>query len=73
MKMQKCLNLGQNKTYLGIFGLEFGKAIVEFEINIVIFVKFQNLEKKRKQLNLGQKMPYLGIFELKFQKTVVLF
>ena len=37
-KNKKYLHLGQKLLYLGIFGLEFEKAIVIFEINAVKFV-----------------------------------
>ena len=52
--------------YLGIFGLEFLKAVVIFEISTLKFVKFQNFPKKQKCLNLGPRMPYLGIFGVEF-------
>ena len=66
MKKQKCLNLGLKIPYLGIFGLEFLKAVVIFEISTLKFVKFQNFPKKQKCLNLGPRMPYLGIFGVEF-------
>ena len=59
--------------YLGIFGIEFQKAIVIFEISTLEFVLWQNFANKQKYLNLGPKMPYLGIFGLEFQKTIVIF
>ena len=34
---EKCLNLGPKLLYLGIFGLEFEKAIVIFEIKTLKF------------------------------------
>ena len=64
MKKQKCLNLGQKRLELCIFGLEFENNIVIFEIGTLEFVKFQNLAKKQKCLNLESKMSYLGIFGL---------
>ena len=39
--MQTYLNLGQKLLCLGIFGLEFEKTIVLFEINVHEFVKLQ--------------------------------
>ena len=52
--------------YLGIFGLEFQKTIVVFEVSSLEFVSLLNLVEKWKFLNLGPKMPYLGIFGLQF-------
>ena len=37
-KKQKCINLGPNAPYLGIFGLELENNIVIFEISSVEFV-----------------------------------
>ena len=54
--------------YLGIFKLDFKKAIVIFEISTLEFVYLQIFVKKQKCLNLGTKMPYLGIFGLAFKK-----
>ena len=52
--------------YLGIFGLEFKKTIVVFEISTLKFVYLPkpNFAKKQKCLNFGPNVPYLGIFEL---------
>ena len=63
---QKCLI-----SYLAIFGLEFEKTVVIFEISTPEFVKKQNFVKneKWKCLNLGPKMPYLGIFGLEVLKN----
>ena len=47
-------------AFLGIFGLEFQKTIVIFEISTLEFVRFQNFVKKWKCLNLGKKMPKFG-------------
>ena len=52
--------------YLGIFGVEFSKTIVIFEISTLKFVLLQNFTKKQKCLNLGPKMPYLGILGVEF-------
>ena len=52
--------------YLGIFGLEFQKTIVIFEINSFEFVYLQNFAGKQNCLNLGPKMPYLVISEQEF-------
>ena len=70
-------------SYLGIFGLEFWKTIVIFEISTFEFFKLQNFAKKQKCINLGPKMPFLGIFDQKcliclflgknFQKAIVKF
>ena len=38
-KKQKCLNLGPKMPHLGIFGLEFEKSHVQFEISTLKFVK----------------------------------
>ena len=58
---------------LGIFGLEFQKTIVIFEISTLKFVQLQNFAKKQKCLKLGWKMPYLDMFGLEFQTTIVIF
>ena len=56
LKKQKCLNLGpkmpylgiyqQKLSYLSIFGLEFEKNVVIFEIRVHKFVWFQSLVRK---------------------------
>ena len=43
VKKWKCLNLGPKMPYLGIFGLEFQKAIVIFEISTLKSVKTEFL------------------------------
>ena len=53
-------------SYLDIFGQEFEKTIVVFEISTFKFAYLQNFPKKQKCLNLGPKMPDLGIFGLEF-------
>ena len=65
-KKQNWLSLGPNVPYLGIFGLEFYKTFVIFEISTLKFVYLENFAKKQKFLNLGTKVPYLGIFQLEF-------
>ena len=42
-KIKKILNLGPNRPYLGTFGLEFDKAIVNSEISILEFLKNESL------------------------------
>ena len=59
--------MGTKKPYLGIFGLEFEKAIVIFEISTSNLINWETL-LKTKMSKFGTKMPYLGIFELEFQK-----
>ena len=59
--------------YLGIFGQEFKKTIVIFEISILKFVYLQNFTEKLKCLNVGPKMPDLCIFELEFENNIVIF
>ena len=66
--------------YLGIFGLEFEKAIVAFEINALKSFRLQSLVRKK---NSGQKMPNLSILDQKclvwvflghsFKKAIVIF
>ena len=51
--------------YLGVFGREFSKNIVIFEISTFELVKLQNFVKKKKCLNLGPKIPILSIFDQK--------
>ena len=43
VKKQKCLNLGPKIPYLGIFGPEFLKTIVIFEISTLEFVKDESV------------------------------
>ena len=52
--------------YLGVFGVEFSKAIAIFEINSLKFVKLQNLSKKGKFPKLEPKMSYLRIYGLEY-------
>ena len=73
MKRQYCLNFWGKMTYMGIFGLEFSKIIVIFEISSLKFFKLQSCTKKWKYLNLEPKMPYLGIFQPEFWKSIVVF
>ena len=42
-KKQKCLNLGPKMPYSDIFGLEFQKTIVKFEISTLEFAKNESL------------------------------
>ena len=67
-KIKKYLHLGQKILYLGIFQLEFEKAIVIFEISALKFVWLQIWQKKQKCLNLKPKMSDLGICGLEFEK-----
>ena len=45
-KNKKHLNLGQNLLSLGIFNLQFEKAIVKFETSALGFVLLQSLVQK---------------------------
>ena len=72
-KKQKCLNVGPKIHNLGIFGLEFEKNIVIFEISTLKFVCMQNFTKKQKYQNLGPKMHDLGTFGLEFENSFVIF
>ena len=63
----------QRPFYFGIFGVEFQKTIVIFQIRTFKFNLFQNFAKKQTSPNLGTKMPYLDIFGLHFKKTDVIF
>ena len=45
-KNKKHLNLGQKLLYLGIFSLQFEKAIVIFETSALGFVLLQSLVQK---------------------------
>ena len=60
-------------SYLGIFGLEFSKTIVIFEIGTLKFVYLQNFAKRQKCQNLRTKMLDFRIFEQEFQKVFVIF
>ena len=57
----------------GIFGLEFYKTVVIFEISTLKFVYFQHFGKKTKMPKLEPKMPYLGILRLEFQISTLKF
>ena len=46
-KNWRCLNLGQKMSDLGIFGLEFEKDIVIYEISKLQFVRWQSFSKKK--------------------------
>ena len=59
--------------YLGIFGLEFSKTIVIFEIDTLKFVYLQNFAKKQKCKNLRTKMLDFSNFGQEFQKVFVIF
>ena len=59
--------------YLGVFGLEFKKTVVIFDISTLKFVYLQNFTKKQKCLNSGPKMPDLCIFGLKFESNIAIF
>ena len=50
------LNLGLKTPYLDILGLEFGNAIVIFEISAHELILLQILMQILKPLNLGPKM-----------------
>ena len=65
--------MGQKLPYLGIFGLEFEKHIVIFEISTFEFIYMQSFMLNKKKLNLGPKLPFVGIFALEFEKTIVIF
>ena len=52
--------------YLGIFGLEFKKTFVLFEICTVKFLNLQSFARKQKGVNSEPKMPSFGIFSQEF-------
>ena len=59
----------------GIFGPEFEKVIIIFEINALELAYLQNFVKKKKKpkqkcLNLRSKVPYLGISGLDLIKPL---
>ena len=61
--MQKTpLNSGLKTPYLGIFGLQFWKAIAMFEINNLKFIKLQSFIQNKKTIKLRSKMSFLRIF-----------
>ena len=72
-KIQNKSEFRTKLLYLGIFGLEFEKAIVIFAINNFKHFQMQSFVQKRKSLNLGLKMPYLGILGLEFENNIVIF
>ena len=55
-------------AYFGIFGLEFEKSILMFDIRTFEFVKNQSFMIE-KNFFLKLKLPNLGIFGLKFEKN----
>ena len=57
---QKCLYLGLKIPYLGIFELEFEKAIVIFEISTLEYVILQNFAKEIKMPKFGTKNALFG-------------
>ena len=69
MQKQKILTFLKKMLYLGIFGLEFERIIVIFEISALEFSLLQSLVQKKKSLNLGPKMPDLRYFGLEFENT----
>ena len=71
-KKEKCLNLEAKSNYLDIFGIEFWKTIVIFEVSILKYVKLKKFAKKQKCLNYGPKMPYFGIFGQYFKKSILI-
>ena len=79
MKKQQCLNLGlkyhiwvflTKNTFLDIFGQEFLKNYVIFEISTLKFTYLQNLTEKQKCQNLGPKTPDLGILGWDLKATL---
>ena len=60
-------------SYLGIFGIEFEKTIVIFEIRTLEVIKIERFMLNKNKLNLGAKLPYLCIFWLKFKKSILIF
>ena len=78
-KKQKLLNLGQKKSYLGTFALEFFKKLLSYlksaPSNLSNCEISQKKNEKQKCLNLGPKIPYLifRIFGPEFEKTIVIF
>ena len=71
-KDKKYLYLGQKLLYVCLFGQEFEKAVVIFEINA------SNLSNcivwcKIKILKFGTKMSDLHIFGVEFENTIVIF
>ena len=70
MKKQQCLNLGPKIPYLDIFGQEFLKNYVIFEISTLKFVYLQNFTEKQKCQNLGPKTPDLGILGWDLKATL---
>ena len=75
-KTKKHLNLWPKILYLYIFGLEFEKNILIFEISTLKFVSIQILvqkkKKKKNSLNLGSTFPHLGILNLEFEDNSVI-
>ena len=55
--------------YLGIFGLEFQKSIVIFEISTLKYVELQNFAKKAKMPKFRTKNALLGYFLRRISKN----
>ena len=58
---------------MGIFGLEFEKAIAIFKTDTIEFVLLQCSVKKLKSLNLGPNVSNLSIFGVEFENNIVIF
>ena len=56
-----------------VFGLEFEKNIVIFELSVLGFVLLQSLVQKYKSLNLRPKTSDLSIFGPGFENNIVIF
>ena len=56
-----------------VFGLEFEKNIVIFELSVLGFVLLQSLVQKYKSLNLRPKTSGLSIFRPGFENNIVIF
>ena len=67
-KKQKCLNLGPKMPFWGIFGLEFQKTILIFEISTPKFAKNKSLTHT---INFGIDSAYLKVRCPPFRKVQV--
>ena len=55
-----------------IFGLEFSKTIVVFEVSALEVVYLQSFVQISKFLNLEPKMAYLAVLVRNFEKSIVI-
>ena len=68
-KKLKCLNFVQKVLHSGVFGLEFLKTIVIFEISILKICQFRKFCEKIKMSKFGTKSALFDCFWAKISKN----